>query len=90
MPESTLTEQQLIVSFVDALRALPEVEADLDHREFPHKYGDREYDAQVDLHVADKSFVLLIKARKAVFPRDVRQMIWQLRAASHETPTGQG
>lgn len=89
MLESTLTEQQLIARFVDALRELPEVEADLDHQEPLSKHGDRGYDVQVDLHVAGKSFVLLVEAKKAVFPRDVRQVIWQLRAASHGTPTGQ-
>lgn len=90
MLESALTEQQLIARFVDALRELPEVEADLDHREPLSKHRDRGHDAQVDLHVAGKSFVLLIETKKAVFPRDVRQVIWQLRAASHGTPTGQG
>ncbi|MDR1935843.1 MAG: hypothetical protein LBS49_09765 [Candidatus Accumulibacter sp.] len=90
MLESTLTEQQLIARFVDALRELPEVEANFDCREPLSKHDDRRHDAQVDLHVAGKSFVLLIEAKKAIFPRDVRQVIWQLRAASHGTPTGQG
>lgn len=90
MLESTLTERQLITRFVEALRELPEVEADLEHWESPGTHGNRGYDAQVDLHVADKSFVLLIEAKKAVFPRDVRQVIWQLREASHGRPAGQG
>ena len=81
MSESSQTERQLITSFVDALRELPEVEADLDHRE-PVRSGDRGYDARVDLHVAGKSYVLLIEAKKAVFPRDVRQVLWQFREAS--------
>jgi hypothetical protein len=78
---SSLTERQLIARFVDALRELPEVEAEL---------ADRGYDAQVDLHTAGKSFVLLLEARKAVFPRDVRQLIWQLRAAGHGKPAVEG
>lgn len=90
MFESSLTEQQLISRFLDALRELPEVEADLDHWEPIGTHDDRGYDAQVDLHVAGKSFVLLLEAKKAVFPRDVRQVIWQLRAASHERPAGHG
>lgn len=89
MYDSSLTEQQLIGRFVDALQELPEVEAELDHRE-PGSPRDRGYDAQVDLHVAGKSFVLLVEAKKAVFPRDVRQMIWQLREASHGQPNRQG
>lgn len=89
MLETTLTEQQLIARFVDALRELPEVEADLDHWESVGKHDDSGYDAQVDLHVAGKSFILLLEVKKTVFPRDVRQVIWQLRAASHVKPAGQ-
>lgn len=89
MYESILTEQQLIGRFVDALQELPEVEAELDHRE-PGPSKDRGYDARVDLHIAGKSFILLVEAKKAVFPRDVRQMIWQLREASHGQRTKQG
>ncbi len=90
MLESPLTERQLIARFVDALRELPEVDADLQHCEPASKQGDRGHDAQVDLHVAGKSFVLLIEAKKTVFPRDVRQVIWQFREASHGRLTGQG
>lgn len=88
MLESTLTERELIARFVDALRALPEVEADL-AQEPVGQHSDHGYDAQVDLRVAGKSFVLLLETKKAVFPRDVRQVIWQLRAASHGRPNGQ-
>jgi hypothetical protein len=52
--------------------------------------GDRGHDAQIDLHVAGKSFILLVEAKKAVYPRDVRQVIWQFREASHGRPRGQG
>jgi hypothetical protein len=90
MLESPLTERQLITRFVDTLQELPEVEATLEHWEPVAKHGDRGYDAQVDLCVAGKSFVLLIEAKKAVFPRDVRQVIWQLREASHRRPAEQG
>lgn len=91
MHESTLTEQQLIGRFVDALQELPEVEAELDHRELGSGSSrDWGYDAQIDLHVAGKSFVLLVEAKKAVYPRDVRQMIWQLREASHAQRNRQG
>jgi len=88
--ELTWTEQQLIAHLVDALRELPDVEAQLGHWEPANRQDDRGHDAQVDLHVAGKSFVLLIEAKKAVFPRDVRQVIWQFREASHGRPAGQG
>lgn len=90
MLESSLTERQLIAQFLDALRELPEVDAELDQREPTGSTGGRGYDAQIDLHVAGKSFILLIEAKKAVFPRDVRQVIWHFREASHGMPKGQG
>ncbi|WP_374692517.1 hypothetical protein [Accumulibacter sp.] len=91
MLDPPLIERQLIARFVDALRELPEVDADLEHWEPAIKHGDRRgHDAQVDLRVAGKSFVLLIEAKKTVFPRDVRQVIWQFREASHGLPKGQG
>jgi hypothetical protein len=88
MLESSLTERQLITQFLDALRELPEVHADLE--EPVGSTGDRGHDAQIDLHVAGKSFILLVEAKKAVYPRDVRQVIWQFREASHGRPRGQG
>lgn len=88
MLASTSAEQQLIAHFLDALRALPGVEVDAVQNEPPGKRGDRRYDARVGLRVAGKPLVLLIEARRAAFPRDVRQVIWQLQAASNGRPTG--
>jgi hypothetical protein len=82
MAEFSLTDRQLVARFVDALRELPEVGAVLEHWAPARQYGGRGHDAQVDLHVAGKTFILLIEAKKAVFPRDVRQVIWQFREAN--------
>lgn len=90
MSASSPTERALIAHFVDALRELPGIKADLNHRQPVSKHRDRRYDAQVDLHLAGNTFVLLIEARKAVFPRDARQVIWQLRDASLERAADQG
>lgn len=89
MPESS-SERQPISRFVDALRELPAVEANLERLDTASVRGDRGHDAQVDLRVAGKPFVLLVEAKKVVFPRDARQVIWQFRAASHGRPTGRG
>lgn len=88
MLESSLTERQLITQFLDTLRELPEVQADLDHSEPAGLAGDRRYDANIDLQVAGKSFILLVEVKKAVYPRDVRQVIWQFREASRGRPKG--
>lgn len=88
MLDSTLTERELSSRFVDALRELPEIEAEF-AREPVSLSSDRGYDTRVDLHVAGKSFVLLLAAKKAVFPRDVREVLWQLLAASRGRLTEQ-
>lgn len=89
MLESNTTERQLIEQFLDTLRALPEVEAELDHWEPAGLAGDRGHDAQIDLHIAGKSFTILIEAKKAVYPRDVREVLWQFREISHNRPKAQ-
>jgi hypothetical protein len=90
MLESSLSERQLVERFVDALRELPDVSAEVERWDVTGKGYDRGHDAEVDLHVAGKSFVLLIEAKKTVFPRDVRQVIWQFRETSHYRPHGRG
>lgn len=88
--ESNAMEQQLVSRFVEALRELPEVEAKLGHHVVASRQVDPGHDAQVDLHVAGKSFVLWIETKKAVFPRDARQVIWHFREASDKQSAGQG
>ena len=90
MLEPSLTERQLITRFLDALRELPEVLADLDHSGPVGLGADRRHDAQIDLRVGGNSLVLRVYVKKAVYPRDVRQAIWQFREASHGRPKGQG
>ena len=85
-----MTEPQLITRLLDSLRELPDVRADLNHSAPVASIVNRRHDAKIDLHIADKSIILLIEAKKAVFPRDVRQVIWQLQKASHGEPKGQG
>lgn len=88
MSESALTEQQLIGRFVEALRELPGVEVDLDHVEPVSRHRDRGYAPQINLHIAGKSFALLVECKRSVFPRDVRQVIWQFRTMGRERPAG--
>ena len=83
MPESNTTERQLIEQFLDTLRALPDTQAERDDRELAGLTGTREFDAQIDLHIAGRSFILLIEAKKTVFPRDARQALWQFEQAAH-------
>jgi len=82
MIASSHNERQLIERFIEALSELPEVEAGLGNSESASQQSESNQDTQVDLHIASQSFILQIKAKKTVFPRDARQLIWQFREAS--------
>lgn len=73
------TEYQLIKQLLEALRAIPEVQAVLDEETGIRHAADRGYDARVDVRVNGRRLTLLIEARKSLYPRDVRQALWQLR-----------
>jgi hypothetical protein len=79
------TEQDLIHRFLESVRELPGVHATFDEvKEGPRDSG-RGYDAQIDLRVGDQSLTLLLEVKKAIYPRDVRQALWQFRELSHRT-----
>jgi hypothetical protein len=90
MLASPTTEHQLIDQLLNALRELPEVHAELDRWEPAGPAGECAHDARIDLRVAGKSFTLLIEAKKAAYPRDVREALWQLRALNRRTPNPSG
>lgn len=77
--ESPITEHALIERFLESLRELPDVHAELEALE-PAGQSAGQFDARIDLNVADKSIVLLVEAKKTVYPRDVRQVLWQFKA----------
>lgn len=79
----------MIESFLSSLRELPDVDAELDLKRAASS-ADHGYDAHVNLHVAGKSITLLIETKKAVYPRDVRQVLWQFRELRHKWSQGQG
>lgn len=79
MTESPLAERALIEQLLDSLRELPDVHAELDLSE-PAMQAAGRFDAKIDLHVAGKSIVLLVETKKSVYPRDVRQALWQLKS----------
>lgn len=82
MIDSSVPERALLEQLLDALRALPEVRAELNLLQPALQAGGR-VDAKVDLQIAGKSMVLWVEARKSVFPRDVRQVLWQVKSQPH-------
>jgi len=89
-PDQSLTERQLLTQFLEVLRELPEVRAELDHFDPIGGKSDRGYDAQIDLNIAGKSFILVIEAKKTVYPRDVHQVLWQFKEVNKHRSNGQG
>ena len=74
-------ESALIAELLEALRALPDVTADLACQ------GDSGVqaalnDVSVSMQVAGRPLELLVGIRKALYPRDVRQALWQIRDAA--------
>lgn len=89
MEDSDVLEEQLLGGFLETLRKLPEVHAELSGAEQPNG-SDRGYDAQVDLWADGKAATLLIEAKKAVYPRDVRQAFWRIRELARGRPEPAG
>lgn len=86
MTESLFTERALIEQLLDSLRALPDVHAELDLSE-PAMQAAGRLDAKIDLHVAGKSIVLLVEAKKSVYPRDVRQAFLAVEVDAAQSPS---
>ena len=77
------TERELVGQFLEVIEGLPDVHADLEHRQRGASRPDPGYDAKVDLHMAGQSVTVLVQAKKTLYPRDVREALWQLREYSH-------
>ena len=82
---SDVMEGQLLDGLLEALRGLPDARAEVSGVEQPGG-PDRGHDAQVDLRVGRKAVTLLIEMKKDVYPRDVRQVLWQLRDSARRWP----
>ncbi|HGY90860.1 MAG TPA: hypothetical protein ENK43_06790 [Planctomycetes bacterium] len=76
------TEQSIVERLQDALRGLPRVEV-RDWRLEPSP-GDLQGDGVLDISVADRHLSLVLEIKKSVYPRDVRQVIEQMRRTSRQ------
>ncbi len=80
-----VVEKQLLDQFLEALQGLPGVQAELGSLIQPSG-PDREYDARVALRAGGKAATLMIVVKKTLYPRDVRQMLWQFQAFARRWP----
>jgi len=72
-------EHAILEGFLGALRNLPDVHLDSDQVELEARQSGRFYDARINLRIADRPITLLVEAKKAVYPRDVHQALWQFK-----------
>jgi hypothetical protein len=77
-----LPENQLVNQLVEALRALPGGQAAMavSCAEVPQPQRDPGHDARIDAQLGGVPITLLVEARKTVYPRDVHQVLWRLKA----------
>ncbi len=85
MLDIEITERQLLDQFLEALRELPDVQVELGLRQ-QYEGTDRGYDACVDLWAGGKPVTLQIEVKKSLYPRDVRQNLWQLEDYASRWP----
>lgn len=80
-------ERYVISSYFagQALRELPEVRADFGGAEPPGGLN-RTYDAEVHLRADGKAATLLIEVEKALYPRDVREVLRRIPNIAREWP----
>lgn len=82
MAESSHIKHALIEQLLSSLRELPDVHAKLAQTASTLQATGR-VGAKIDLHIAGRSIVLWVEAKKSVYPRDVRQALWQLKSLQH-------
>ena len=73
LASSTATGRQLVAQLLEALQALPGVDADMSPQRAPPGASSVPYhDADIDIRIAAKPLTLHVTARKTVYPRDVQ------------------
>jgi hypothetical protein len=72
------SEQQIIQSLLEALKKLPGVHAELLTLEGPPTTTGYCPDAEIALQAAGQHFTLRVEAKRVLFPRDVREVLWQI------------
>ena len=85
MIDSDLMAGQLVGGFLEALRELPDVQAEFNGVEQPVD-PDQGHGAEVALRVGGRTATLLIQVKKEVYPRDVRQLLWRIQEFTRKWP----
>jgi hypothetical protein len=87
MERQEINEAELLSALTDAIQALPDAHAHISTRQISQD-ARRRVDAVIDVAVDGHDLELIVEAKRETFPRDVRELLWQLRnyIAHSETP----
>ena len=78
MKEHRPFERDLLAKLLETLQELPMVHAQPPNLESRRWLEEDELDAEIRLDAAGRSLTLLIEVKKSIYPRDVRQILWQI------------
>ncbi len=79
MQTDSLAATPVLQGFIDAIAELPAARAELLHMEANDSVGGPRHDVLLMVHIAGKSYKVLLETKKNVYPRDVREILWQFR-----------
>ncbi len=87
MSSVEVTERELLEQFLNALRDLPGVRAEVVSVPAQSSGAGSGPDLQVHLCAPENTVCLQVETKKTLYPRDVRQLLWKL---SHDRRGGRG
>ena len=82
------TERQLMDQLLEALRALPGARVQVQEEPLSKSASASRWrhDMRLDLELGGRTVTVLVEVKMSLYPRDIRQMLWQIRAMSHAWP----
>jgi hypothetical protein len=81
-------EREILDGLLKALGELPHAHASVAQVQRHVARSSYVLDAEVDLSIAGQDVRLLIEVKRAIYPRDIRQILWQLTHARNEYAHG--
>jgi hypothetical protein len=77
MKKPQISERETVEKLLMALQELPDVHTQPPVWEANSPNAHNRIDAEIDLNVSGRDYILLVEVKKSVFPRDVREVLWQ-------------
>ena len=79
MKEISMFERELRDMLLEALQELPQVDMQPPLLERRIGCGKYRLDAEIHLNAAGHALTLLVEMKKSAYPRDIREMLWQIK-----------